>query len=346
MTALILTCIIAVTVSALCSFMEAALYSVPWSHIETMRKSGSRAGYLLFSLRTTIEQPITAVLTLNTIANTAGAAVAGSYAASALGERNMGVFAAVFTLIILLFSEILPKTLGVAYCRQASTALAYVVNVLVILLKPFIVVSGWITHLMTPRRPEPMATEEDVNAMVGLLRKGGLIEDYEETSIRNILALDKKSVRDIMTPRTVCFSLQADQTVAQAREQEGFWHYSRIPVHGDDSEDMIGLVSRRRVLEELALDHHGKKLSEIMRPVSFVLESLPLDKLLLRFLDERVHLLVALDEFGGMAGIVTLEDVLEEILGREIVDETDEVADLRELARHKRQVLLEQQKKR
>lgn len=340
MTALIITVIIAISISALCSFLEAALYSVPWSHIENMRKSGKKAGFLLFALRSQVERPIAAILTLNTIANTAGAAIAGSFAAAALGENAMTWFAALFTAAILICSEIIPKTLGVAYCRPAAGFLAYATNAMVISLKPLIYLTSLITRLVKPKSNAPAATEEDVFAIIGMLRHSGRIQPYEETSIRNILILDTKCVENIMTPRTVVFSLPADCTVAEAREKEGFWHFSRIPVYGDDNEDIIGQVSRRRILNELANDRHDAKLADIMRPVHFVLESLSLDKLLMRFLDERVHLLVALDEFGGLAGIVTLEDVLEEILGREIVDETDEVPDMRELARQRRQQLL------
>lgn len=340
MTALLITVFIALALSALCSFLEAALYSIPWSHIETLRKSGKKSGKLLFDLRNQVEQPIAAILTLNTIANTAGAAIAGSYAATVLGEANTPLFAAVFTVAILFFAEIIPKIMGVAHARGASGFLAYMASAMVVLLKPIIIVSSWITQLVAPQKNMPAATEEDVYSIIGMLRSSGRIEAYEETSIRNILVLDTKSVRDIMTPRTVAFTLPADVTMAEARETEGFWHFSRIPVYGDDNEDIVGLVSRRRVLEELANDKHSERLSAIMRPVHFVLESLSLDKLLLRFLDERVHLLVALDEYGGLAGIVTLEDVLEEILGREIVDETDEVPDLRQLARERRHRLL------
>jgi CBS domain containing-hemolysin-like protein len=215
-----------------------------------------------------------------------------------------------------------------------------VVNALVVVLKPLILISSWIARLLLPKEKTPTATKEDIYAIISILRHSGRIEPYKAISIRNILALDSKSVHDIMTPRTVAFTLPADISVQDAQKVGGFWHYSRIPVYGDDNEDIVGLVSRRRVLEEITQNRHERKLSDIMHPVHFVLESLPLDKLLLRFLDERVHILVALDEFGGMAGIVTLEDVLEEVLGREIVDETDVVPDLRELARQRRRHLL------
>jgi CBS domain containing-hemolysin-like protein len=341
MTALILSVFVAMSVSALCSFMEAALYSVPWSHVERMRKSGKPSGMLLFNLRSSIERPITAVLTLNTIANTAGAAVAGSYAAAVIGDKNMPLFATGFTLAILICSEIIPKTLGVIYCRQASVFMAHVISALVMLLKPLIWFSGLITRLITSGAKLPPATQEDVTAMVSLLCNSGHIKPHEETVINNILVLHKKAVRDIMTPRTVACTLPADCTAAEAHIRPGFWHYSRVPVYGDDYEDIIGLVSRRRILEELAADRPNVVMGSLMRPIHFVLESLPLDNLLLRFLDERVQFFAALDEFGGFAGIVTLEDVVEEILGREIVDETDEVPDLRELARKRRSRLLQ-----
>ncbi|MDR2489346.1 MAG: hemolysin family protein [Desulfovibrio sp.] len=344
MAVLLLTIAVSLSISFLCSFLEAALYSIPWSHIENMRKSRQKAGKKLFILRSQVERPIAAILTLNTIANTAGSAIAGSLASAVFGEQYMIAFAAGFTVLILLCSEIIPKTLGMSYCRHAAVFLAYTVDAMVIALKPLIAVSTWIARLVTPQEKGPTATEEDIYAIISILRRSGRLEPYEETSIRNILALDSKSVRDIMTPRTVAFTLPADIAVQEAQKVDGFWHFSRIPVYGDNNEDIVGLISRRRVLEELADDQHARKLSDIMHPIHFVLESLPLDKLLLRFLDDRVHILVVLDEFGGMAGVVTLEDVLEEVLGREIVDETDEVPDLRELARQRRRRLLDSPK--
>ncbi|MGM0610404.1 MAG: CBS domain-containing protein, partial [Thermodesulfobacteriota bacterium] len=163
----------------------------------------------------------------------------------------------------------------------------------------------------------------------------------EEVSLLNILLLDKKIVREVMTPRMVVFSLPAKYTVAEAKEAKHVWPHSRIPVYeNDDSEEIVGVVYRREVLESLANDQDDLTLEKLMKPVHFVLETLTLDQLLVQFLESRLHLFVVLDEYGGVAGVVTLEDVLEEILGREIVDETDEVADLRDLARKRRKSLL------
>ncbi|MFV0421832.1 hemolysin family protein [Oleidesulfovibrio sp.] len=326
----------AVIISASCSVTEAVLYSVPWSHIEQLRKKGKRSGELLFSLRSNIDKPITAVLTLNTVANTAGASIAGAAAAKVFGAEYMATFAACFTVVILVFSEIIPKTLGVTYCRPLASAVAAPLNFLVWALSPIIIVGGWITKLLTPRKTRPEASEEDIRALVSLSRKSGVLKPYEEISIQNILSLDKKRVEEIMTPRTVVFSLQADMTVEAAHEQPGFWNYSRIPVWQDDNEDMVGIVMRRHVLQEVAADRHMTRLCEIMTPVTFVLESLTLDRLLTQMLERRVHLAVVLDEYGGVAGVVSLEDVLEEILGKEIVDESDQFVDLQQLARTRR----------
>lgn len=340
MIVLILAIGLAVLISAFCSVSETVLYSIPWSLVEMLKRQGRGSGRLLEQLRTNIEQPITAILTLNTVANTAGAAIAGAAFAAVFGQEYLGWFAAGFTVIILIFSEILPKTLGVLYTRSLAPRLARPVQWLVVVLTPFTWVVSWLGRLMRRHRRAPAQTEDDIRAVVSLTRRAGVIRSSEERSIRNILALDTKVVSQIMTPRTVVFSLPADMTVAEARLREGPWIHTRIPVYGDDTEDIVGIVFRRQVFEALADDRDALRLADFMRPVHFVLENMSLDNLLTQFLEGRTHLFVVLDEYGGLAGVVSLEDVLEEILGREIVDEADEVADMREMARRRRSELV------
>ncbi|MBR3879982.1 MAG: HlyC/CorC family transporter [Mailhella sp.] len=335
MTALIITIVLALSISALCSSLEAMLYSIPWTSLEKMRDSGSKAGELLYHMRSNVEQPISAILTLNTIANTAGASLAGALAAAALGAENMPVFAAVFTVLVLLFGEIIPKTLGVSYPEALGRILVWPLVAMTTLLRPATWLTGQITKLLTPKNSGPEATEDDINAMARISRQAGVIQSYEETAIRNILALDQKRVHDVMTPRTVVFSLPEDCTVAEAYANPSFWHFSRIPVYADDKEDIVGFVLRRDVA--LRRDDNGTMtLGEIMQPVHFVLESITLDKVLTEFLERHQHLFAVLDEYGGLAGVISLEDVIEEMLGREIVDESDVAADLREVARKRR----------
>lgn len=340
MLALIITVLLATGISALCSTTEAMLYSVSRTSIEKLREKGSKAGELLYAMRANIDQPITAVLTLNTVANTAGASVAGALAASALGPENMPLFAVVFTILILVAGEILPKTFGVSYAEPLAVILAYPLRFLIIVLRPVTWAGGIITRLISRPKKGPEATEDDIRVMASLSRKSGGIQPYEETAIRNILALDQTRVEDVMTPRTVVFSLPASSTVDQAYDNKNFWHFSRIPVYEENNEDVVGLVSRRDVTWQMNEGHATVPLGDIMRPIHFVLESQTLDKVLAEFLESRQHLFAVLDEYGGLAGVISLEDVLEAMLGREIVDESDVAPDMREAARQRRAAAL------
>ncbi|MEZ0575343.1 CNNM domain-containing protein [Halodesulfovibrio aestuarii] len=328
-----------IVISATCSITEAILYSVPWSHIERLRSSGSKAGRTLFKLRSDVERPITAILTLNTVANTAGATLAGAAFTKVYGAEYMPYFAVGFTVSILLFSEIVPKTLGVSYARQLSGVIARPLNGLVIMLSPIIYICSWMTHKLTSSNKGPNATEDDIRAIVSLSRNAGEIDSSEAASIQNILSLDHKHVHEVMTPRTVTFTLPVDITVKEAQQVLDIKHYSRIPVYAENNEDIVGIVMRRFIYEELAAGRTETKLSTLVRPVNFVLDSVTLDKVLRNFLESREHLFVAIDEYGGVSGVVSLEDVLEEILGTEIVDETDRVDDMQLLARSKRKQL-------
>ena len=336
MTALIITIVLALSISALCSTMEAMLYSIPWTTLEKMKESGSRSGKILYHMRSNVDQPISAILTLNTIANTAGASLAGALAAAALGPESMPYFAALFTMLVLLFGEIIPKTLGVSYPGALGRILALPLFFMTTVLRPATWLSGQITKLITPKKSGPEATEDDINAMARISRQAGVIQGYEETAIRNILALDQKRVHDVMTPRTVVFSLSENCTVDEAHAIPSFWHFSRIPVYAEDNEDIVGIVLRRDVVLHRDAHEGSMTLGEIMQPVHFVLESLTLDKVLAEFLERHQHLFAVLDEYGGLAGVISLEDVMEEMLGREIVDESDVAADLRAVARNRR----------
>ncbi|SOB60782.1 conserved membrane protein of unknown function [Pseudodesulfovibrio profundus] len=337
---LILAVGVAVFVSMFCSVAEAALYSMSWADIEKLTTSGSKSSKILHKLRSSVDEPITAILTLNTCAHTAGAAVAGWAWANLYGKETLWAFTAGFTVIILIFTEILPKTVGVVYSDKIAPPLARPLQGLVWIFRPVIAMMGVLSRAVSKKTDGPDHTEDDIRAIVSLTHRSGSIKPYEEQSIRNILMLDTKTVEEIMTPRTVVYSLPTDLTVAEAREQQRNWPHSRIPVYDEDPEDIVGVVFRRQVLEALADDLDELKLGDIMRPVRFVLKTITLDKLLVKFLGSRLHLCVVLDEYGGLAGVVTLEDVLEEILGSEIVDETDQVVDMRELARQQRDELI------
>lgn len=329
--------------SAFCSITEAALYSITWTAIEKLKEQNLRRGMLLARLRSNIEEPISAILTLNTIANTAGATIAGAYSVALWGEASLPIFVALFTIAILLFSEIIPKTLGIAYSATICNIVLYPLIGVIFVLKPFVIIIKKMTALFYDPQ-EPDVTEEDIRAIVTLSHRGGQIEQYEALSIHNILTLDTKCVEDIMTPRTVVFSLPAHALLSQIQGKNGLWNYSRIPVYGENNEDIVGIVTRKELLQ-MSTDDIDAPLYTVMKPVHFVLETTKLNVVLQQFLDSRSHLFVVLDEYGGLAGVVSLEDVLEEILGREIIDETDQVADLQKLARQRRASLIQNNSK-
>ena len=339
MTELVIAVGFAIVVSACCSLFEAVLYSVPLRHIESLYREGDRAGKIFKEMRADIEKPIAAILSLNTVANTAGAAIAGSAAVAVFGSHRIALFSTLFTLAILLFSEIIPKTAGVVYGKRLMPPVAYGLKALVWLMIPWIWLSGLVTRIISRRKPEDPITGEELRIMVNLSRRSGGITMHQETAIENMLTLQRKTAKEVMTPRTVIFSLPVDLTLEQARAASEKWEHSRFPVYGRDPEDVVGVVLAKELFMALCAGKPDMKISELLRPVHFVVETAPLNLVLMDFLERREHMFVVIDEYGGLSGLITLEDILEEIIGREIVDESDQVADKQVLARNRRRKL-------
>ncbi|MDX1776065.1 MAG: hemolysin family protein [Desulfobulbales bacterium] len=343
-TQLILATGFAVIVSALCSIIEAVLYSVPQSQVEVMAGSGKKSGVLLKKLKDNIQQPITAILTLNTIANTMGAAVAGASAAVVFGEEHLIWFSVIFTLTILLFSEIVPKTAGVAYAKNLASWIAIPLNSLIKIMSPLIWLCQLVTHIIPKQEKEAQISIEEIQAVAFLGRMAGEIEPQQERVIANILKLQDKTVRQVMTPRTVVFSLSEHISVAEAFEMKDQWsRHSRVPVYDKGPDDIVGIVLSINVLLSQAEGRESQKLSELMQPVHFVPEAAPLNRILMEFFEQHLHLFVVVDEYGSVTGVISLEDILEEIVGREIIDESDKAGDLREYARHRKKLLQKMQ---
>jgi magnesium and cobalt exporter, CNNM family len=305
-----------------------------------MARSGKKSGIALKKLKKNIQQPITAILTLNTIANTMGAAVAGASAAVVFGKENLVWFSVFFTLTILLFSEILPKTAGVAYAKNLAALIALPLNGLVKIMSPLVWLCQAVTHLIPKSEKEPLVSIEEIQAVAVLGRKSGEIEPQQEKVIANILKLQDKNVRQVMTPRTVVFSLSEHLTIEEALKIKDQWsRHSRVPVFDKNPDDVVGVVLSRSVLLSLSEDRRDQKLSELMQPVHFVPEAAPLNKILMEFFEHRIHLFVVVDEYGSVTGVISLEDIIEEIVGREIIDESDKAGNLREYARHRKKLL-------
>ena len=313
------------------------LYSVPLAQIDdALERTGNPSGPILRTLRAHVDRPIAAILSLNTVANTGGAALAGAIAARVLDSVWIGYFSALFTLAILLFSEIIPKTAGVVYARRLAGPIARPLRFLVLVFAPVIWLSRRVTRLVAAGREADRVSDEDLLLMVRRGLRSGDLKPHEASVISNVLSLEVKTAGQIMTPRTVVFALHTDTSLADAAANTQLLQHSRVPVYDDDPDDIVGIVHRRDILRAAAKDEFDTTLDQLMHPVHFVVETAKLDQLLRTFLEQRQHLVVVTDEFGSVSGIVTLEDVLEEILGREIVDEFDQVVDLRAFARQQR----------
>ena len=332
---------IAILVSALCSAIEAVLYSVPASRVEILARSNKLSGKLLKKLKNNIQQPITAILTLNTIANTMGAAIAGASAAAVFGDRYLSLFSALFTFVILIFSEILPKTIGVIYSRELAPWIAIPLFGMVKILSPIVWVVKHATMLIPGYDKKTEISAEEIHVMAVLSRKSGVIDAQQEEFIKNIIDLKKKTVREAMTPRTVTFTLDKNLSVAEALLMKAQWNrHSRVPVYDKNPNDIVGIVMRKDVWLSVAEGEERRTLSSLMKPVHFVPETAQLNTILLEFFERRQHLFCVVDEYGGMTGVISLEDIIEEIVGQEIIDETDPSKSMREIARDKGKTFL------
>lgn len=325
-----------IIVSALCSLSEASIYAVRRPFIRTLTDTGSAAGPILESFKDNMERPIAAILIVNTAANTAGAAVAGAQASALFGPEALIWFSVFFTLMVLLISEIFPKILGVVYNRPVARLVAVPWRGAILLLHPLVWLVEHVSMWVKPAGQVFAAPEEEVKQLAQISADEGSISPDEAKMVRNVLALDDVTAHDVMTPRTVVFRLPSTMTLAEVREHVDGWHHSRMPIFDpEDGDRWTGLVRAADVLAEMANGHLDKRLDELSRPLLFVPESTHGHLLLHRFIEEKTHLFAVVDEFGGMAGVVTLEDVFESLIGREIVDEVDLVADLRAVARRR-----------
>ncbi len=329
MVALVAVVVGLVLTSATCSLFEAVIYAVPASYAESL-PPGRKSTRWLRGLKADVDGPITAILTLNTVANTAGAAVAGALAAKVLGSQWLGLFSGLLTFVILIGAEIVPKTIGVVHCRTLAPLVAGPVTLLVWLMRPLVWLISFMTTKLKGDRIDAVSDDE-IAAMARVGEKHGTLDVTESQVIQNVIALDTQTVRDIMTPRPVMVSLEIDTPISEAARDAAVLEHSRIPVFESRVDHVTGMVLRRDILRAALAGSEGT-VASLLHPLGSARSQLPLDELLKRMLAQREHLVLVVDEFGGVDGVVTLEDVLEEILGQEIVDEFDRVDDLREAA--------------
>jgi len=333
---LILYITMAIALSFLCSLLEAALLSTPNSFIQTEAQGGNRAATLMKEHKQNIDGPITSILTLNTFAHTFGAAGAGAEAVAVFGSQWASLITVIMTLLILIFSEIIPKTVGAVYWKQLFNFAAYTIKVMVIVFYPAVWAFNYLTRIIAPDNERPTITRRELEMMAQISATEGSLEKSESRIVTNLFRLSTVKVWDIMTPRTVMLAFPRNLTVDEILDNgQRSMPYSRIPIYNETSDNITGFVLRHDIFRAAASDKHDTPLHTLERPIHFVPETMTVTKVLEEFVARQQHIFVVFDEYGGTAGIITMEDAVESLLGIEITDESDVVADLRQLAQQR-----------
>ena len=336
MTLLIVFLLGAMSVSFLCSVLESVLMSTPLSFI-TMREDEGYKGAVLFKrYKQDNARAIAAILSLNTIANTIGAAGVGRQATLVFGSEWFGLVSAVTTILILVFSEIIPKTIGTTQWRRLMGFTAYTIRILIVVLYPVVMLVEWFTKLISRKDDEETAvSREEVAAMADMGEDEGVIDEDENKIIQNIIKLGDVKAYDVMTPRVVAATAPESMTLRDFYREKEYTHFSRIPVYADEEDFITGYVLRSEALEELAEDHFSKTLGDIKRTIPLYNEEMSVSDIWDSLLKHKEQIAGIIDEFGSFQGIITLEDIIETIFGLEIIDESDEVADMQQYARER-----------
>jgi len=324
----------ALVFSFLCSIAEAVLLSMTPSFIAGMEQKQPKRALLLRKLKQeNVDRSLAAILTLNTIAHTVGAIGSGAKATVVFGSAYFGLFSAIMTLMILFLSEIIPKTLGAVFWRNLTGFTAYFIRVLICLLYPLILVSERMTKWIAQGKKVHAFSRAEFIAMAYIGEKSGHIREDESRIINNLLALDSLTARDIMTPRTVIVAIKENSTVSEALKDLSEKPFSRLPLYGKNLDDIMGFVLKDDILLNHAQGRTDSTLQSLKHEIEIVSAEMSISKLLEFFLDHRSHIALVVGTYGGTEGLVTLEDVVETLLGMEIVDEDDAAKDMQSLAR-------------
>ena len=326
---------LALVVSFLCSIMEAVLLSVTPSFVARMEAERGVVGRTLAGLKRDIDRPLAAILSLNTIAHTVGAAGAGAQAAIVFGNAYLGVASAILTFLILVFSEIIPKTLGAIYWRHLAAPVVRLLVPIIWLMWPLVKLAEGLTWLLARGRRKVTIHRDEFQALAAVGVREGVLHERESHILQSLLRFGDLNAGHIMTPRTVVFALPAATLVSDVMETHPEIRFSRIPVYGDDKDRVLGFVLKNDILLHAARGQGHVALSSFMHPIAAVALSIPLQDLFEQLIEDRAHVAIVVDEYGGLSGLVTLEDVVETLLGLEIMDEVDTVDDMQRYAREK-----------
>ena len=339
MTLLFIYGFVSIFFSFLCSILEAVLLSVTPTFININKQEGKGYALTLERLKKDVDKPLIAILTLNTIAHTVGAIMVGVQSEHAFGSGNnmVGIVSAVMTFLILVLSEIIPKTIGATYWKQLANFTSKALLVLIFPLKWTGIL--WLlqitTKLIGKNQHSSVLSREDFSAMTDIATEKGVFDQDESNVIKNLLNFKSVLAKDIMTPRVVVSTADESISVSDYYNQNKTSPFSRVPVYSNNPDNITGYIIKEDILKEIAEEKRSKKLSELKRKILIINSGIAIPLLFQKFIEEKEHIAIIVDEFGSFVGVVTMEDVIETLLGLEIMDEQDTHSDMQQLARKK-----------
>ncbi|MDO9512219.1 MAG: CNNM domain-containing protein [Bacteroidales bacterium] len=327
--------LLALIISFLCSIAEAVLLSTPISYLKVKEKSGKKSASHFLKLKKNIDKPLSAILSLNTVAHTVGAAGVGAQATLVFGEAYFGLVSAVLTILILVITEIIPKTIGANYWRELLNITAFIIRIMVFITYPLVLASIFITRVFSRSSHDKTVNREEISALAHIGTEEGVFGEKENKIIQNLIRLKNIKVSEILTPRVVITLADEKMKLEDFLKDRAYLRFSRIPVFSGIDENIVGYVFRQSVFEKLAEDIVGLTLKDIKRAIVVVPSTKPLFAVWETLLENKEHIALVVDEYGGTDGIVTMEDIIETLLGFEIIDEKDTISDMQEYARER-----------
>jgi CBS domain containing-hemolysin-like protein len=313
--------------------MEAVLLSTPQSFLIVKHEKGNAWAKTFLDLKNNIDKPLSAILSLNTVAHTVGAAGVGAQAIKVFGDASFGIVSAVLTILILVITEIIPKTIGANYWRQLTKVSSSIIRGMIFITYPLVILSAVITKVISKNKIDQTTSREEIAALANIGADEGVFSKKEHKIIQNLLRLKNMKVTGIMTPRVVVALADQELYLGDFLKNKDYLRFSRIPVYSENEENITGYVFRQTVFEKLAEDRYELQLKNIKRDIVIVPDSIVLFTLWEKLLEAKEHIAVIVDEYGGFDGIVTMEDIIETLLGLEIIDEKDTVTDMQKFAR-------------
>jgi CBS domain containing-hemolysin-like protein len=335
MTLLLIYLFLALSISFLCSIVEAALLSTPMTFVKANAHSKNSGLIKISRFKQNVDRPLSAILSLNTIAHTVGAAGVGAQATVVFGEAYFGIVSAVLTILILVLTEIIPKTIGAKYWKSLTNFTGNTISLMIFLTYPLVLLSAVLTKMISKNNIEQTTSREEFSALAEIGTNEGIFQDKENKIIQNLIKLKTVKVSEIMTPRTVVTVVSEKMTLEEFLKNKEFLRFSRIPVYSDNHENITGYIFRQTVFEKLAEDFVNLTLYDLKKEIIIVPDSKPVLNLWEQLLERKEHIALVVDEYGGMDGIVTMEDIIESLVGFEIVDEKDTITDMQQYAKER-----------